>query len=143
VGLLSNRFVWAATGDALHLANRWFVLQALVHAKLDHTYEKLRVSTYGIMFFGTPHQGGNHARLGDVIASVARYVLRNPSNTLMEALKRDSILADILADSFRHQLEDYQMISCYETRPQGKTGLVCISHLDSGHRGTLTMEVGC
>lgn len=101
------------------------VKRALVEAKLDGTYEAIRNATYGIAFFGTPHQGGNFAKLGDIVASIMRGVLQNPKNTFIEALKKDSLFSDTLIDDFRHQLEDYYVLSFYETLPMGKLGLVC------------------
>ena len=100
------------------------VKQALVEAKLDESYKSLREATYGIAFFGTPHQGGNFAKLGDIAASITRSILRNPSNTFMEALKKDSLFSDVLVGDFRHQLEDYYVLSFVETLPMGKLGLV-------------------
>ena len=100
------------------------VKRALVEAKLDDTYKSLREATYGIAFFGTPHRGGNYAKLGDIAASITRGLLRNPSNTFMEALKKDSLFSDTLVEDFRHQLEDYYVLSFYETLPMEKLGLV-------------------
>lgn len=100
------------------------VKRALVEAKLDDSYKSLRDATYGIAFFGTPHQGGNSAKLGAIAASIARGVLQNPSNTFMKALKKDSLFSDSLVRDFRHQLEDYYVLSFVETLPKGKLGLV-------------------
>ena len=105
------------------------VKQALVEAKLDDFYKSIREGTYGIAFFGTPHQGGNFAKLGDIAASIVRGILRNPLNTLMEALKKDSLFSDNLVEDFRHSLEDYYVVSFFETLPMGQFGLVCISIL--------------
>jgi hypothetical protein len=44
----------------------------------------------------------------------------------MEALKKDSLFADDLAQDFRQQLEDYYVLSFYETLPFKKLGLVNI-----------------
>ena len=104
------------------------LFQALVCAKLDNTYEEIRAATYGIAFFGTPHQGGNHAHLGDIASSIARTVLRNPKSTFIEALKRDSLFADSLTQLFRHQLEDYSILSFFETRSYKKLGIVSCSY---------------
>lgn len=98
--------------------------QMLVLAKLDDTYSQLGNATYGIAFFGTPHRGGNNARLGDVASTIARGILRNPRNNLMEALKGDSIFADSLIQNFRHLLEHYHILSFYETQPFKGLGLV-------------------
>lgn len=100
------------------------VKRALVEAKLDDSYQSLREATYGIAFFGTPHQGGNFTKLGDIAASITRGVLRNPSNTFIKALKKDSLFSDTLVQDFRHQLEDYYILSFIETLPTGKLGLV-------------------
>jgi triacylglycerol esterase/lipase EstA (alpha/beta hydrolase family) len=102
------------------------VKRALVEAKLDDTYEAIRNATYGIAFFGTPHQGGNFAKLGDIAVNIVREVLRNPKNTFMEALKKNSLFSDTLVDDFRHQQEEFYILSFFETLPKGKLGLVCI-----------------
>jgi hypothetical protein len=81
-----------------------------VEAKLNIAYDGIRSDTYGIVFFATPHQGGNHAKLGDIAASIVKLVLRNEDNTFMEAVKKDSLFAQGIADDFRHQLKD----SCHQ-----------------------------
>jgi len=100
------------------------VKQALVQAKLSEKHTSIRTSTYGIVFFGTPHQGGNHAKLGDIAATVVKTVLRNPNNTFMESLRKDSLYSEELIQNFRHQLEDYYVLSFFETRPFKKFGLI-------------------
>jgi hypothetical protein len=99
------------------------VKRALVEATLDHTYKHIRDATFGIAFFSTPHRGGNLAKLGDIAAFIVRAVLQNPKNTFIEALKKDSLFAD-KANDFRHQQEDYHILSFYETLHTGKFGLV-------------------
>jgi len=98
--------------------------KALVHAKLDPTYDPIRRATYGIAFFGTPHRGGNFVRLRDIAATIARGLLRNPPNTFLEALRADSLFADDLVQDFRQQLEDYYVLSIYETKRMGSLGVV-------------------
>ena len=102
------------------------VKRALVEANLDDTYKSIRDATYGIAFFSTPHQGGNFTKLGDIAAPIVRGVLRNRSNSFMEALTKDSLFSNYLADDFRHSLEDYYVLSFFETLPMGKLGLVRI-----------------
>ncbi|KAI9859416.1 MAG: hypothetical protein M1813_006753 [Trichoglossum hirsutum] len=100
------------------------VKRALVIAKAAETYLSIKNATYGIVFFGTPHQGGNFASLGSIAASIARLSLRNPSNSFMETLKTDSLFADDLVQDFRQQLEDYYVLSFYETLPFKKLGVI-------------------
>ena len=103
-------------------------VKALVQAELNVTYKQIRSATFGIAFFATPHQGGNHIRFGEVVSGIARAVLRNPKNTFLEALKRNSAFADSLTQHFRHQLEDYYILSFYETRPLRGLGIVRLNH---------------
>ncbi|KAA6415622.1 MAG: hypothetical protein FRX48_00338 [Lasallia pustulata] len=84
------------------------VKRALVEAKLDDSYKSIREATYGIAFFGTPHQGGNFAKLGDIAASIIR----------------GTLFSDALVGDFRHQLEDYHVLSFFETLPMGRLGLI-------------------
>lgn len=43
----------------------------------------------------------------------------------MDNLKHNSLFSESLQDEFRHQYEDYQILSFYETLPMGPMGLVC------------------
>jgi triacylglycerol esterase/lipase EstA (alpha/beta hydrolase family) len=100
------------------------VKRALVEAKLNGSYKAIGNATYGIAFFGTPHKGGKHVKLGDFATATVRGVLRGPSNSFLEAMKKDSLFADALEKDFQHLFEDYKILSFYETRPMGKFGLV-------------------
>lgn len=91
----------------------------MVHAKGDETYKKIWASTFGIVFFGTPHRGGNKIGVGSVAAGVARAVLGNPSNGFLKTLRCESEVLDAINDDFRRCLEDFQYISFFETRNFG------------------------
>ena len=76
-------------------------------------------------FFGTPHRGGQNAKLGSVIANIVRNTLRHPDNNFMEAIKgKGSPFSNDLADKFRLLQQDYKILSFYETRPIRKFGMV-------------------
>ncbi|KAK3933802.1 hypothetical protein QBC46DRAFT_401200 [Diplogelasinospora grovesii] len=100
------------------------VKRALVDAAINVRFQDIRKATYGIVFFGTPHQGGNLIKLGSVASKIVRAVLRQPSNSFLAALERDSLFADDLTRDFRHQLEDYHILSFYESLPYGKLGVI-------------------
>ncbi|ETS83166.1 hypothetical protein PFICI_05042 [Pestalotiopsis fici W106-1] len=100
------------------------VKRALINAKQAESYKSIVNSTYGIIFFGTPHQGGNNAKIGDVIAGSVRKLGRRPKNSFMSALKLDSWFAKSITDDFRQFLEDFQFLSFYETKPLGVLGMV-------------------
>jgi hypothetical protein len=70
---------------------------------------------------GTPHGGAgpnSKVLLGNLCAKIARKVCGNASNDLIEAVESGSLFSDTLTEHFRHQLENYQVISCYETLGQ-------------------------
>ena len=67
---------------------------------------------YGLVFFGTPHEGGE--KIGAVAAKVARGLGLQPKNDIFETLKDGSIFSDMLKESWRRQLECYQIVSFWE-----------------------------
>jgi hypothetical protein len=76
----------------------------------------IKLSTYGVMFFGTPHQGTDSASWGKVLVNVAS-IFRHTSTALLEHLERDSEWLEM-------QLEQYNSISsgiftifCFESYP--------------------------
>jgi hypothetical protein len=97
----------------------------LVEAKLNDKYNSIRDATYGIAFFGTPHQGGKYAELGDIASKVARGFLRNPKNNFLDVLKKDSLFSDELVKNYRHDLMKYHVLSVCETREYKNLGVVC------------------
>ena len=70
----------------------------------------------GIAFFGTPHEGGDErlVALGAAAARIASALHVQPSNDLIETLKKGSLFSDILAEQWRHHLESYQLVSFWE-----------------------------
>jgi hypothetical protein len=66
----------------------------------------------------TPHCGPDSiskVSFGKMCAKIVRRVHGNASNDLLEAVEGESLFSDILKENWRHQLEKYQIISCYET----------------------------
>lgn len=73
----------------------------------------------GIVFFATPHQGGNGVPLGEV---VTKAILRLSGETasksdILDNLKPMSAHSEALTRNFRPMLEKYQFISFFETKP--------------------------
>jgi hypothetical protein len=69
------------------------------------------------MFFGTPHAGPTvdaKVWFGKLCARVAKNLISQPTNDIMEALEKNSIFSDVLQENWRHQLESYQIVSFYE-----------------------------
>jgi hypothetical protein len=83
-------------------------LQALIHSNLatenhNKKYKALKLSTYGILFCGTPHQGGN----GVSWAKLAMRILSLYTKTNSYLLKQLEAHSKILND----QLEQFKSIS--------------------------------
>jgi hypothetical protein len=53
----------------------------------DH--RSIKLSTYGILFIGTPHQGGNGVQLGEIMLKIASIVTA-ADNKILKHLERDS-----------------------------------------------------
>jgi hypothetical protein len=72
------------------------------------------------MFFGTPHEGGNTdstiVNLGFTTAKIARFLGFNINDSVVQVLKPGSLFADFLKEAFRHQLEEYHIVSFWELK---------------------------
>jgi hypothetical protein len=70
------------------------MIQALIHSDsarpgaLEH-HRSIKLSTYGIIFMGTPHQGGSGVALGRLLANIAS-VFVPADDRLLRHLERDS-----------------------------------------------------
>ncbi|KAA6408714.1 MAG: hypothetical protein FRX48_07796 [Lasallia pustulata] len=84
----------------------------LVNAHANPRYSLIRNSTYGLVFFGAPHEGGE--AIGAVAAKIGRSLGLQPKDDIFETLKDGSIFADTLKESWRHQLESHQIVSFWE-----------------------------
>ena len=91
--------------------------QALVTAKNNDAYSNVRSATYGLVFFAVPHQGGHGTTLGAIAKNIVLSVNGDSRNDLVESLKQNSLFQENQAMLFKHQLEDYQVVSIIEDRP--------------------------
>lgn len=66
-------------------------------------HRSIKTSTYGIMFMGTPHQGGNGVQFGKLLVNAAS-VYKATTSRLLEHLERDS-------EWLQQQLRQYGPIS--------------------------------
>ncbi|KAJ5153538.1 uncharacterized protein N7482_010016 [Penicillium canariense] len=108
------------------------IKQALLNAKEDPKYKSIANATFGLVFFGTPHRGAKAVELGKIAARIARFVSKgNASNDLLDCLEHNSLFTRQMTDRFRHQLEDYRVVSFIEGKEVllGGAGPASISHL--------------
>lgn len=72
----------------------------------------------GLMFFGTPHKGGNRplVNLGSLAARIATSLGFREHSDLVSTLQQGSVFSDILQETFRNQLSLYRIVSFYEKK---------------------------
>ena len=99
-----------------HSLRGLLVKQALVEASVNPRYRCLKASAQGLVFFATPHRGGEGAGVAEAAASVCSAFTGQPRNNLLESLKSKSLITELSSDQFRHQLNDYEVISFIERR---------------------------
>ena len=71
----------------------------------NEEYRSIKLSTYGVVFFGTPHAGANGAEFQAVLNNIGRIFLSGNSG-ILQLLRRDS-------DHLRYLTELYSPISSH------------------------------
>ena len=100
-----------------HSMGGLLVKQALVEAGIHSSnYGCIRVSTRGLVFFATPHAGGNLAGLADVAANFASAMTGSAKNSLLKTLKQNSLLNEMSKDHFQPQSGDYEVLTFIESK---------------------------
>ncbi|KAI0886308.1 TPR-like protein [Annulohypoxylon maeteangense] len=100
------------------------VKEALVEAALDVTYKSIAEETRLLVFFATPHRGGNGVGIGEIVAKIVRAGLRKPKNDLLDALKKNSDSATKRFEQSRHVYERCLVVNFFEGRSYGKLGII-------------------
>ena len=99
-----------------HSLGGLLVKQALVEAKINPLYSCVKESTFGLVFFATPHGGGHGASIADTAAKLCSALTGQATNSLLETLGKASLLIEIVKDHFRPQIGDYEVLNFIETR---------------------------
>ncbi|KAK6956941.1 hypothetical protein Daesc_002223 [Daldinia eschscholtzii] len=89
----------------------------LINAHNNTKYTPIKFATKGLVFFATPHYGGDGrlVTIGDVAYKIATSLGFQKGGDVLETLKRKSIFSDILHEQWRHQLEQYHIVSFWGT----------------------------
>ncbi|KAI9830205.1 MAG: Nucleolar protein 9 [Phylliscum demangeonii] len=72
------------------------------------------VSTTGVIFLGTPHRGSSQTAWAKVATRLAKYVLKDQDDRVIDALKRGSEVLERLQDSFAGILHNLTIYSFFE-----------------------------
>jgi hypothetical protein len=89
------------------------IKQALINAHNNPKYTPIKGATVGLVFFATPHHGGDWmlVSLEGVAAKIATAVGFQKGDDVVETLRDGSIFSDIMQEQWRHQLLKYNIIS--------------------------------
>jgi hypothetical protein len=69
--------------------------------KMASSGTSLNHLSYGIVFFGTPHRGGNLVALGKLVSWTIRHATPGKAkNQLLDALEKDGFFTDELREEF-------------------------------------------
>ena len=112
-------------------------LQALIYSNdaiIEHNehLKAIKLSTYGVVFFGTPHQAGTYVSLAELWVNVVS-VYQHTNTTLLQHLERDSEWLEQDLERFNPVGADIFTVFCYESYPTKlKAGpSLVVSFLDS------------
>jgi len=94
---------------------------ALIHsdsARSKHLYyhKSIKTSTYGIMFMGTPHQGGEGVAWGKRLVNVASIFVKT-NDKLLNILERDSEALQQQLGQYTPISSDFETKFAFETKP--------------------------
>jgi hypothetical protein len=74
-------------------------------------------ATFGVVFFATPHGGGQHVNFASLVSSIGRVVLNRPGNDIMTALSKNDFYSKQNRADFLQRTKDFRFISFFETNP--------------------------
>jgi CRP-like cAMP-binding protein len=70
----------------------------------EHGLRDIYESTYGIIFFGTPHRGSSYAKMGGLAREIAVVAGFDARDTILRSLQPDAEILTILSDDFARML---------------------------------------
>ena len=90
----------------------------------------MKLSTHGILFFGTPHHGGNGVTLGELVLRIASVAITT-SDRAMKNLRKESEWLETQLGQYSAISQDFDTTFLYESYP---TPLPVGSTMVSGSR---------
>ena len=96
-----------------HSMGGLLIKQALINAHNNPEYIPIKDATAGLAFFATPHHGGDGmlVSLGGLAAKIAIALGFQKGDDVLETLKDGGMFSDFMQEHWRHQLEEYQIVS--------------------------------
>jgi hypothetical protein len=99
-------------------------------------------ASFGLVFFGTPHRGGNNGVLEEVVGRVAKFFAKDSTdNDLLTCLKPDSLFTEISGQRFSLQQDKYEVLTFFETKETSFFGVSKVLTLQAKHCRTALTNV--
>ena len=130
-----NRLEICAPLSAQRLWNCWLICQALLLAnsaskQYNFSHKAIELSTYGLIFLGTPHQGTKHVKLASLILDI-QSIYSETNHTILQDLRSHSRALQQQLDQYTSISHKYETKFCYEMYKTklfaGKSMKVCHS----------------
>ncbi|KAH7025067.1 uncharacterized protein B0I36DRAFT_332472 [Microdochium trichocladiopsis] len=101
-----------------HSMGGLLIKQALINAQQNQKYTSIKEATTGLAFFATPHFGGKAMLVstGKAAADIAHGLGFRKGDRILEILDEGSTCSDIMREGFRHQQDEYQIVSFWGSR---------------------------
>jgi hypothetical protein len=90
----------------------------------DESFEKILLSTVGVIFLGTPHRGAHSAQLGVILSQAANFFGASWKEGILQALKYESKEVLSLDKEFAWISPSKELVCFYETQETQWMGLV-------------------
>ena len=130
-----NRLGICASLSAHRLWNCWSICQALLLANSaskqhNFSHKAIELSTHGLIFLGTPHQGAEHVELASLIFNILS-IYSETNDTILQDLQSNSKALQQQLDQYTSISHKYETKFCYEMYEtklfSGKSMKVCHS----------------
>ena len=84
------------------------------------------LSTYGVVFLGTPHRGSSQACLGILAANICKAMLQDTNTGILRSLEQDSETLERIREAFERTItrEKVKAHSFVEELPTAGIGMV-------------------
>ncbi|KAI8631832.1 hypothetical protein F5Y19DRAFT_492784 [Xylariaceae sp. FL1651] len=117
-----NPIIWVCHSLGGILVKRALLYSNDLRTPQHEDYRSIYVSTYGMVFLGTPHTGSGIAAWGTVLQAMSDAVIPKPffqsESVLLRTLKRDN---EILQEINNHFLDIYQRFKIFMAHENHKT----------------------
>ncbi|TRX89122.1 hypothetical protein FHL15_009935 [Xylaria flabelliformis] len=104
------------------------IRQAMCFAKRERKYRPIASATKSIMFFGTPHGGGDEKGW---LKLAKNYEGFGPKCKMIDVLGKNTAELLKLDEDFCRLINDYTIVNFYELQPLSETGMTIVGKADA------------